>query len=64
MEDTLDLCANAADPKYPVVCCDGSPTQLVGEVRRPTPQDLGRPERYYCEYRHNGTANLFVFLDA
>jgi len=24
----------------------------------------GRLERYDCEYRRNGTVNLFVFLDA
>jgi hypothetical protein len=24
----------------------------------------GRLERYDCEYKRNGTANLFVFLDA
>ena len=24
----------------------------------------GQPERHDCEYRRNGTANLFVFLDA
>jgi len=58
MEDVLDLYAEPADPKRPVVCFDESPTQLIGEVRQPI------PERYDCEYRRNGTANLFVFLDA
>jgi transposase len=64
MEDVLDLYAEAADPKYPVVCFDESPTQLIGEVRQPIPAEPGQPERYDCEYRRNGTANLFVFLDA
>lgn len=64
MEDVLDLYAENADPKRPVVCFDESPTQLIGEVRQPIPPAPGQPERYDCEYRRNGTANLFVFLDA
>lgn len=64
MEDVLDLYAEEPDPQYPVVCFDESPTQLIGEVREPIPPAPGRPERYDCEYRRNGTANLFVFLDA
>ena len=64
MEDVLDLYAEDADPKRPVVCFDESPTQLIGEVRQPIPAAPGQPERYDCEYRRNGTANLFVFLDA
>jgi hypothetical protein len=55
--------AEEADPKRPVVWFDESPTQLIGEVREPIPVAPGQPERYDCEYRRNGTANLFVFLD-
>jgi transposase len=64
MEDVLDLYAEAPDPQRPVVCFDESPIQLIGEVRRPIPPEPGQIERYDCEYRRNGTANLFVFLDA
>ena len=64
MEDVLDLYAEEADPKHPVVCFDESPTQLIGEVREPIPAEPGQPERYDCEYRRNGTTNLFLFLDA
>jgi transposase len=64
MEDVLDLYAEAPDPKQPVVCFDESPTQLIGETRQPVPAEPGRAERYDYEYRRNGTANLFVFLDA
>src|SRR6202162_4648634 len=64
MEDVLDLYAEAPDPKRPVVCFDESPTQLIGEVRQPIPAEPGQIERYNCEYKRNGTANLFVFLDA
>jgi len=64
MEDVLDLYAEEADLKRPVICFDESPIQLIGEVRQPIPPAPGQPERYDCEYRRNGTANLFVFLDA
>jgi transposase len=64
MEDVLDLYAEAPDPQRPVVCFDESPTQLIGEVRQPIPAKPGQLERYDCEYRRNGTVNLFVFLDA
>ena len=61
MEDVLDLYAEEADPRHPVVCFDESPTQLIGEVREPIPAAPGRPERYDCEYKRNGTANLSCF---
>jgi transposase len=63
MEDVLDLYAEAPDRQRPVVCFDESPIQLIGEVRQPIPAKPGQIERYDCEYRRNGTANLFVFLD-
>ena len=64
MEDVLDLYSQYPDPKFPIVCFDESPTQLIGEVREPIPAAPGQPARYDYEYRRNGTANLFVFLDA
>ena len=64
MEDVLDLYAEPPDPQRPVVCFDESPIQLIGEVRQPIPPEPGQLERYDCEYQRNGTANLFVFLDA
>ncbi len=53
MEDVLDLYAEAPDPQRPVVC-----------LRQSIPAEPGQLERYDCEYRRNGTVNLFVFLDA
>jgi hypothetical protein len=64
MENVLDLYADAPDRKRPVMCFDESPTQLIGVVRQPIPAEPGRLERYDCEYKRNGTANLFVFLEA
>ena len=64
MEDVLDLYAEAPDPRRPVVCFDESPIQLIGEVRQSIPAAPRQPQRIDYEYRRNGTANLFVGLDA
>ena len=63
MEDVLDLYAEPPNPKYPVVCLDESPLQLIGEVREPVPAAPGQPARYDYEYRRCGTVNLFVVVD-
>ena len=63
MEDVLDLYAEKPDSARPVVCFDESPTQLIGEVREPVPAKPGQLRRYDYEYRRNGTANLFIFVD-
>ena len=63
MEDVLDLYAEEPDPDRPAICFDESPFQLIGEVREPIPAKPGQTERFDCEYKRNGTANLFVFLD-
>lgn len=64
MEDVLDLYADAPAPTEPVVCFDESPIQLIGEARAPIAASPGRPAHIDYEYRRNGTANTFVFLDA
>lgn len=64
MEDVLELYAEEPRSNEPVVCFDESPVQLIGETRLPVPASAGKLERIDYEYRRNGTANLFVFLDA
>ena len=64
MEDLLDLYAEPHDPKRPVVCFDESPIKLIGEVRVPITPKPGKRYRYDSEYKRNGTANLFVMVDA
>ena len=64
MEDVLDLYTQPAEPKCPVVCFDETPVQLIGETRQPWPAKPGTLRRIDYEYRRNGTATLFVFLNA
>jgi transposase len=63
MEDVLDRYAELSDTRRPVICFDESPVQLIGEARPSIPAKPGQIERYDYEYRRNGTANLFVFID-
>jgi transposase len=64
MEDVLELYAEAPDETRPVVCFDETPRQLIGESRVPVAPKPGRPARFDYEYVRNGTANVFLFVDA
>lgn len=64
MEDVLDLYAEKPNPMRPVVSFDETPIQLIGESRVPVPAKPGQVARFDYEYRRNGTANLFIFVDA
>ena len=63
MEDVLELYAEQS-PETPVVCFDETPVQLIGETRLPVLPRPGKTARYDYEYRRNGTANIFMFIDA
>jgi len=62
IEDVLDLYAEPDDPWYPQVCFDESPVQLTSETRLPLPARPGQPARHDSEYKREGTANLFLFV--
>lgn len=64
MEDVLDLYSEKPDMRFPVVCFDETPRQLIGESRVPVLPKPGRPARFDYEYVRNGTANVFMFVDA
>jgi transposase len=64
MEDVLELYTTLPRPGTAVVCVDETPRQLIGEVRPPSPPAPGHPARRDAEYQRNGTANVFVAVDA
>jgi len=64
MEDVLALYAERPDPRRPVICFDETPRQLIGEERVPVKAEPGKRRRYDYEYVRNGTANVFMFVDA
>lgn len=62
MEDVLEVYKRSLDEKYPVVCMDEQPQQLIGETRQPIAAATGRVKRYDYEYERCGTAVLFLFV--
>ena len=60
MEMVLDVYKRPYDPKYPVVCMDETPKQLIAETRTPIPVAPGRPAQYDYEYRRCGVCNVFL----
>ncbi|TNG02783.1 MAG: IS630 family transposase, partial [Gammaproteobacteria bacterium] len=63
MEHVLDLYAEPADDKRPIVNFDEAMKQLVADTREPVPMKPGQPARQDYEYCRKGVANLFVFFD-
>ena len=62
MEDVLELYAEPFEARRPQVCFDESPVQLVSERRQPLPLQPGQPACYDYEYKREGRANLFLFV--
>ncbi|MBS3762446.1 MAG: IS630 family transposase [Planctomycetes bacterium] len=63
MEDILELYKRPYDPKFPLICMDEQPVQLVKEIRKPLPARPGAPMRYDQHYERAGTANIFMFTE-
>jgi hypothetical protein len=60
MEMVLDVYKRPYDERFPLVCMDESPRQLIRETRTAIPQAAGRPERHDYEYERCGTCNIFM----
>ena len=60
MEQVLDVYKRPYDARFPVVCMDESPRQLIDEVKIPISCSSGRPARHDYEYRRCGTCNIFM----
>lgn len=63
MEDILDVYELPYDKKYPVVCMDEKPYQLLGESREPLPMVPGSDRKIDSEYVRNGTVSIFAFVE-
>lgn len=60
MEMVLDVYKRAFDPRFPVVCMDESPKQLIGEKEISIPASPGQPAKYDYEYKRCGVCNIFM----
>ncbi len=63
MEHVLDIYERPYDPKYPVVCFDERPCQLLGDVLLPIPMKPGRVERQDYHYQRNGTCVVLMAVE-
>jgi hypothetical protein len=60
MEMVLDVYKRPLDSRYPVVCMDESPKQLIAETKVPIPASPGQPAKHDYEYERCGTCNIFL----
>ncbi len=63
MEDVLNLYEQPYDSRYPVVCFDERPCQLIGDTIAPIPMKPGNPKRENYEYSRNGTCCVFIAFE-
>jgi hypothetical protein len=63
MEVVLDTYAQPYDERFPVVCMDEQPVQLLKETRVPLAATKTQPRRVDYEYERAGTASLFLFCE-
>ena len=63
METVLDTYAEPYDPKFPKLCMDEQPIQLLKETRVPVPATKDHPRRVDYEYERAGTASIFMFCE-
>ena len=64
MYNILDLYQEPYDPRRPLIGFDEKPKQLVEDSRPTIPMQQGKAERYDYEYKRNGTANIFMAVEA
>ena len=63
MEEVLDVYARPYDSRYPVLCMDEQPIQLLKETRTPISGTKKHPRRVDYEYERAGTASIFMFCE-
>ena len=63
MEKVLNIYKRPYDEKYPVVCFDEMPRQLIGDSRPSEPMVPGHPEHVDYEYVRNGTCNVLMAIE-
>ena len=60
MELVLDVYKTPYNRKFPVVCMDESPKQLIKQTRIPIARKPGKDAKEDYEYARKGVANIFM----
>ena len=63
MEEVLETYAQPYDRRFPVMCMDEQPVQLLKETRLPVAATKKLPRRVDYEYERAGTASIFMFCE-
>jgi hypothetical protein len=63
MEDVLAVYARPHDARFPVVCMDEKPYQMLGHAREPIPAAPGRDRKEDSEYVRHGTCSIFCWVE-
>lgn len=63
MEDMLDRYEMPYDPRYPVICFDERPCQLLGDTLVPIPMQPGKSYKYDEHDERKGTCCLLVAVE-
>lgn len=64
MEDVLEVYSRPFNEKYPVICMDEKPFQLLDEHLEPIPMSkTNHIEKYDCEYERKGSCSIFMFTE-
>jgi hypothetical protein len=63
MEDILSVYHRVYDPRFPVVCMDEKPYQLLADARESIPAVPGRDLLEDSEYVRRGTCSIFCWVE-
>jgi hypothetical protein len=63
MENVLGIYKRPYDPRFPVVCMDEQPVQLLEEVNIPIAATKNHARRADYEYKRAGTVSIFMFCE-
>ena len=63
MEEVLDVYARPYDSRYPVLCMDEQPMQLLKETRNPIRGAKNHPRRVDYECERAGSVSIFMFRE-
>lgn len=63
MEQVLDVYEKPYNPRFPVLCFDERPCQLIGDVLAPLPAKPGQERREDYHYKRNGTAVVLLAVE-
>ena len=63
MENVLETYALPYDKRFPVICMDEQPVQLLKETRVPIAGTKNHARRIDYEYERAGTASIFMFTE-